>query len=233
MIQEYQTVNTNQLVVTQANTLVYAAYEMTLQEKRLLLLITSMIRKEHSKFHTYCIPVKQIAEFLEINKRIAYKVVDETCTKLMSRVLHIQKPNGDWDKLNWVSTARYRSKNTSETGEAELQIKIHDELHPLLLELRKQFASIPFEHIANLPSYHSIRIFEILFHQSQKLQISTVEISLHELKESLGVEKNYSNFSDFRRMVLEPAKKNLAKKTPISFSYQTIKKWTQSYCSKI
>ena len=221
---DYQTVNTNQLVITQANTLVYAAYEMTLQEKRLLLLLISMVRQDHTKFHTYCIPVRQIAEFLEIDKKRAYKVVDATCNKLMSRVLHIQKSNGDWDKLHWVSTARYRSKSTSKTGEAELQLKIHNELHPLLLELKKQFASIPLEHVATLPSYHSVRIFEILFHKSHKLQNPKVRIELDDLKKYLRVEEKYSNFADFRRMVLDPAKKNLEKKTPIKFTYTTIKK---------
>ncbi len=222
----FQTVNTNQLVITQANTLVYAAYEMTLQEKRLLLLLISMVRQEHTRFHTYCIPVRQIAEFLEIDKKRAYKVVDETCNKLMSRVLHIQKPSGDWDKFHWVSTARYRSKNSPEnqSGESELQLKAHDEMHPLLLELKKQFASIPLEHIANLSSYHSIRLFEILFHKSHRLQKPNLQIDLDDLKKSLGVEGKYSNFADFKRRVLEPAKKNLEKKTPIKFTYLTVKK---------
>ena len=219
----YQTIKSNQLVVTQANSLVYAAYELTLQEKRLLLLLISMVRQDHTKFHTYCIPVKQIAEFLGIDKKRAYKVVDATCNKLMSRVLHVQNPDGEWKKFHWVSTAHYMPKGKSRTGEAELELKIHDELHPLLLELKKQFASVPLEHIANLASYHSIRIFEILFHKSHKLQNPNVTIELDDLKKFLGVEEKYPNFSNFKKMVLEPAQKNLEEKTPIIFTYTPVK----------
>lgn len=220
---DYQIVETNQLVVTQANSLVYAAYEMTLQEKRLLLLLISMIRKEHDQFHTYYIPTKQIAEFLGIHNKTIYQVVKKVCSKLMSRVIHIQKPNGDWDELHWVATAKYRSRNTSKTGEAELQLRIHDELRPMLLELKKQFASIPFEHIANISSYHSVRIFEILYHTRQRLQKSQVRIPLEELKQSLGIADKYPNFANFRDKVLKPAQKNLTEKTLITFSYKTIK----------
>ena len=219
----YQTVNSNQLVVTQANSLVYAAYEMTLQEKRLLLLLISMVRQDHTKFHTYCIPVRQIADFLGIDKNAIYRVVRATCKKLMSRVLDVQKPDGEWKQFHWVSTAHYMPKGKSRTGEAELELKIHDELHPLLLELKKQFASVPLEHIANLSSYHSIRIFEILFHKSHKLQNPDVQIELDDLKKSLGVEEKYPNFSNFKKMILEPAQKNLKEKTPLKFTYSSIK----------
>ena len=220
----YQTVSSNQLVVTQANSLVYAAYEMTLQEKRLLLLLISMVRQDHTKFHTYCIPVKQIAEFLGIDTKRVYQVVRATCKKLMSRVLDVQKPDGEWKQFHWVSTAHYMPKGKSRTGEAELELKIHNELHPLLLELKKQFSSVPLEHIANLASYHSIRIFEILFHKSHKLQNPNVRIELDDLKKYLGVEQSYPNFSNFKIKILEPAQKNLEEKTPIKFTYSKVKK---------
>ncbi len=226
---ELESVNTNQLIVTQANSLVYAAYEMTLQEKRLLLLLFSMVRQDHTKFHTYRIPVKQIGELLEIDRTNIYRVLDKTCTKLMSRVLHVEAPKTKskkerWVKFHWVARAEYIPKEDSKTGEAELELKIHDELHPLLLELKKQFASVPLEHVANLPSYHSIRIFEILYHKSQRLQKSKIRIPLDDLKKSLGVENSYPNFSNFKTKILEPAKKNLVKKTPLKFTYLTVKK---------
>lgn len=220
---ELDSVDTNQLIVTQANSLVYAAYEMSLQEKRLLLLLFSMVRQNHTAFHTYRIPVKQIGELLEIDQSNTYRVLDKTCTKLMSRVLHMETDTKRWVKFHWVARAEYIPKKESRTGEAELELKIHDELHPLLLELKKQFASVPFEHIANLPSYHSIRLFEILFHKSQKLKKSKIRIRLNDLKKYLGVENNYPNFSNFKNKILEPAKKNLAKKTPIKFTYLPIK----------
>ncbi len=224
MAYQTQTVNSDQLIITQANSLVYAAYEMTLQEKRLLLLLISMVRKEHTKFHTYCIPVRQIAEFLGIDKNAIYRVVRATCKKLMSRVLDVQNPDGEWKQFHWVSTAHYMPKGKSRTGEAELELKIHDELHPLLLELKKQFASVPLEHIANLSSYHSIRIFEILFHKSHKLQNPKIRIELVDLKKSLGIEEKYPNFSNFEKMILKPAQKNLGEKTPIKFTYTKSKK---------
>ena len=219
----FQTVNENKLIVTQANNLVYAAYEMTLIEKRLLYLLFSMVRQNDKSFHTYHIPVRQIADFLEIDKQSIYKVLDETCTKLMSRVLHVQKPDGDWDKFHWVSRASYKSKGKSKTGEAELELKIHDELHPMLLELKKQFASVPFHLIAHLPSYHAIRIFEILYHKSQSIKLPEITIELTDLKKYLGVENKYPNFGDFKRRVLDMAQKHIKKSTPLIFTYQTIK----------
>lgn len=219
-----QIIETDKLLVTQANALAKAAYKMTLQEKRLMLLLISMIRKEDKTFTTYQAPVLQLADFLEIDQKKIYKVIKQVCDKLLSRVVHIDTGNGGWTKHQWVSRARYIPKAESDTGEAMLELKVHEDLRPMLLELSKRFSSVPFKQIASLPSNHSIRIFELLFHESYGLTKDTVHFELEILKKSLGIEGKYSNFKDFRVNILEKAQRDLEKKTPMSFSFTLEKK---------
>ena len=74
-----------------------------------------------------------------------------------------------------------------------------------------------------MPSYHSIRIFEILYDRSHQLQNSDIGIDLEELKNCLKLKDKYKNFADFKRRVLDQAKKDLEKGTPIKFTYSPVK----------
>ena len=98
-----QPVVQKKLVVTQSNALAKSVQKMTLQEKRLLLLVIAHIRKNDNDFLLYHIPIIHIKEYLGANDTGFYDYIRETTRKLLSRVVEIENENGGWEQFQWVS----------------------------------------------------------------------------------------------------------------------------------
>lgn len=214
------------MMVTQANKLSTAAYSMTLREKRLVMLVASVIRKDDEHMKRYSFPAADVMKFLGLeNNNNGYNELRSVTGDLLSRVVDISSPETKrgYKQFQWMASASYIPKEDSGTGQAMLELQAHSEMRPFLLELKEHFSSIPFAEIARLPSFHSVRIFEILWAKSHQLMRGTIKISLEELKKMLKLEKQYPNFADFRKRVLDKAQQDLDEKTPLSFTYEVEK----------
>ena len=220
-----QLVDAKTLVVTQANALARAAQTMTLQEKRLLLLVMSRIRQSDTDFTTYQIPVTEIQKLLDLSTKEAYRMLEDITKRLMSRVVKVDTPKGGWEMFQWVSKAKYVAREDPDNalGRTYLELRLHQDMRPLLLQLSKHFASIPLAQLVNLPSFNSVRLFEILYHESHQLQRHKLSFALDDLKLRLGAEGKYPNFADFERRILLKAQEDCQTHTPLHFSYSARK----------
>jgi plasmid replication initiation protein/uncharacterized Zn finger protein (UPF0148 family) len=218
------------LIVTQANALARSVQEMTLQEKRLLLLAISHIRQSDDNFVLYRIPVTRIREYLGLDDGSYYTRINKITTSLLSRVIEVEKENGDWEKFQWVSYCRYRRKGTSDMPEACLDIRMHDCLRPLLLNLQKYFGSVCLHQIAPIPGFNSMRVFELLYYSAmyskkeRKFKKSKLSFEVTDLKKRLGMEGKYRDFRDFRKDVLNRAQKDCEVYSPLVFTWEEEKK---------
>ena len=217
-------IDEHKLVITQENALACSVQEMTLQEKRLLMLVISHVDPKDQEFIKYRIPISAIKNYLGIKNKDIYKRTEELTTKLMGRVLHIEDDNGNWEKFQWLSYCKYLSKERDKKGEACIQIKIHEHLRPMLLNLTKYFGSVPLFQLAPMPSINSIRIFEILWHTSMQLMKTQLSFCLDDLKIKMHLKGKYNNFNDFKKNILEKAKKDCEKYTPLIFTYESEKR---------
>lgn len=226
-------VDPKKLIVSQSNDLVASAYKMTLQEKRLILLVISLIRKEDDCFKRYFLPIQQIQQYLEISSKDFYKRIRNIIENLMTRVIVFEDPRKgtipieeeQWRMFQWVSECRFIPAGRAPYGGAGISIKLNEELKGWLLHLKKNFASVPFKKIARMPSYNSIRIFEILYHESLSLKRAKFVLDLEGFKRRIGIEGKYPNYRDFRVMVLEKAQRDCEEKSPLGFSYEPIKRF--------
>jgi len=200
----------------QANKLVYSSYEMTLNEKRLLMLVICKLSMNMKAFPLMYVKVLDLKEYLEIEGESLSSNLRNTCRRLLKRLVEIESENGDWIAYQWVSQCRVIK------GTGVLEIELHKNLKPFLLQLNGLYQSIPFEHIAKIHKSHAVRIFEILWHKRNESRLSRnkVKIDLVELRKMLALGKRYPVFYDFRKRILEPAKVELGKSTPIGFTYE-------------
>jgi len=225
-----RSIDQKNLIVTQANALARSVQEMTLQEKRLLLLAISHIRQSDDNFVLYRIPVTRIIEYLGLDDGSYYTRINKITTSLLSRVIEVEKENGDWEKFQWVSYCRYRSKGTSDMPEACLDIRMHDCLRPLLLNLQKYFGSVYLHQIAPIPGFNSMRIFELLYYSAmyskteRKFKKYKLSFEVTDLKKRLGMEGKYRDFRDFRKDVLNRAQKDCEVYSPLVFTWEEEKK---------
>ncbi|MBF0168842.1 MAG: replication initiation protein [Alphaproteobacteria bacterium] len=209
-------IDRNKLVVTQANKLAEASYTMTLEEKRILLLLVSLVRREDKDFKTYRIPITDIRDYLGLRTNKLYEDIKRVAEALLSRVLHIPEEGEGWLKVGWVSSARYVPKGYRGAEVACLDLSFSPEMKPYLLELKAHFSSYMLQNVAGLRSFYSIRLYEIL---KSRRHMKSVSFNVPEIRKILKAEKKYGNYKDFRNRVILIAQNELAEKTDIAFEY--------------
>ena len=91
---------------------------------------------------------------------------------------------------------------------------------PFISQLTTEFTTYKLGKVAQLKSCYSIRLFELL---TQWKAVGQMEISIDKLKAALGIEGKFSEWRDFRRVVLERAVKELAEKSDLHFTYEVTK----------
>jgi len=207
------------LKADQANKLVYSSYEMTLNEKRLLMLAICKLSRDMAAFPLMYVKITDLRKYLEIEGTSIYTDIKSTCRRLLKRLVEIEDDKGRWIAHQWVSHC------IIDPGTGILEIEIHKKLKPYLLQLENLYQSISFEHIAKIHKSHAIRLFEILWHKrNEKGYLSnTVELDFESLCKMLALGKSYFRFSEFKRRILIPSQKELEKSTPIRFTYETKK----------
>lgn len=185
-------------VVTHSNQLTEARYSLTLGEQKVILFLISQISPQDTELHDYHIRVQDFGMMMGLKGNSLYQRMDETLDRLLSRVIHIPKQTG-YLKIGWVSSAEYIK------GQGLVQLRFDSKLKPYLLQLREQFTRYRLFVVTQFQSAYSVRIYMLL---KQYERIGEREFDLNEFREMLGIEKKkYSQFKDFRKWVLNQAKK--------------------------
>jgi len=207
----------DKLVVTQANKLIEASYTMTLEEKRVVLLMVSLVRKDDQDFQTYRIPITDIRDYLGLRTNKLYDDIKRVADSLLSRVLHIAEEGGGWLKVGWVASARYVPKGYKGAEVACLDLSFSPEMKPYLLELKSHFANYMLQNVAGLRSFYSIRLYELL---KSRRRLQSFTLAVADLRRMLKAEAKYANHKDFRTRVILTAQSELEQKTDIAFEFE-------------
>ncbi len=122
--------------------------------------------------------------------------------------------------MQWLSYCEYDSKRSI------IICSFHPKLKPFLIHLKEKFTIYDLSIVTQFQSIYSIRIYQLL---KQYLSIGKRTFEIGELREILGIDKEkYTVFKDFRRYVIDQAKKELDEKADISFDIEKIRE-----CRKI
>lgn len=210
-------IDRNKLIVTQSNKLVKASYTMTLDEKRIVILLLSVIRADDTDFKVYRFPITDIRDYLKLNTKNLYADIKKITGLLRSRNIDIPEDDGGWLQVGWVSSARYVPKGKYGADCACLDLKFDPDLKPHLLELKAQFSSYTLQNVASLSGFNHIRLYELL---NSYRKMRTVRFAPEELKRILKLDGKYDNYKDFKIRVLLAAQKELAEKTDLTFDFE-------------
>lgn len=201
-------------LVTKANVLVNANYDLSLQEQKLILTLASMVQPTDEEFKEYEFKIKDFMELLGVQDKSKYTEIPKITKELMKKVFEI-KEGKDILQLSWLSSARYK------TGEGLVILKFDSSLKPYMLQLKKLYTSYRLENILSLKSKYSLRLYEVLKSNQFK---KVWEVNLEDLKKLLGAtEKSYSVYQNVKNRIITQTHKELKEKTDISFDFEEIK----------
>ena len=207
-------------LVVKHNALTNASYSLSLIEQRLILLAIVDARKSGHGINTndpLIIAANDYAKQFSTHRNTAYQALQEACDHIFDRrfsyLLTNEKGKTERVVTRWVSEVRYVD------DEAIVKLIFSPSVVPLITELEKHFTQYELEQVAGLNSAYAVRLYEILM--SWRGSRKTELIELQELRNRLGVEGNeYLRMSDFKRRVLDLAKKQINEHTDITVNYK-------------
>lgn len=216
-------VDYNLAVVRKSNSLVEASYKLSVNEQRLILMLTASVKKDDQDFASYIISVKDFAKCLGLSKNNShYQRIADLITGLQKKVLTVtdtvvinNKTKERIQKINWLSYSAYIQ------GEGKIELCFHPKLKPYLLNLKERFTSYKFKEIAQLKSRFSVRIYELL-KQYEGLKKRTFK--LDDLRRILKIEPDqYNPYFNFKNRVILIAQRELNDNASITFDFEEIK----------
>lgn len=206
--------NNPHAVVRKSNTLIEASYKLSVNEQRLILMLSSSVRKDDKEFCPYRISIKEFAKLLDLKNKNVYQDVEDLVLSLREKTITIYQDDSVLH-TGWLSSIEYF------TGEGMLELSFDPKLKPFLLELKNRFTSYKLKMIIQLKSSFSIRIYELL-KQFEKIGVRVFDLT--DLREVLGIKPDeYPFYANFKARIILPAQKELMERTDIAFDFEEIK----------
>ena len=207
--------------VTKSNALIEASYRLTRTELQIVLYGISLINPTQKDFPlAYRIEKKRFAEMFDRHHGEIYNDIKDAIRKrFWERDFSYTNEKGKVVTCRWLTRIIHEDK----TGYVE--IKFSEDVQPYLHQLQKQFTTYYIDQVSKFKSIYSIRFYEhaIMELKKSKMKKISFKIEIEEIKNRLELNEKYKRFCDFKRFVLEPAKKEINKYSDIKFSYEVIK----------
>lgn len=200
--------------VTQSNHLIRAAYELSLNEKRLLMLALSKIDPtKWTQDWEITVFAKEWSDVYGRELKHAYGDLEHATTLIMDRKITFRTGPDVTEKKRTTETGRWVAWARYTPGDCKVTLEIPKGLRKYLafamLE-EEGFTSYKLLAAGKLRSPNSIRMYEFLMQfKSTGMLIITVD----ELRERLELHDKYKLFSDLRKWVIDPAVNDINKNT--------------------
>lgn len=202
-------------VVVKSNDFVKAKLDWTTVEHRITLAMIAQLRKEDAEFEYQRVRLKDVIELSGAKSQDLYSRGEEICDKLLDQKIKIREENEDGQReyrgYNLMSACKYVE------GSGIIRAKFNPDMRPFLLELKRRFTMYRLQFAMRLSTPYSIRLYEIT---KMRQDLRFVKMPIRELRETLSVEHKYKRFTDLKKHILEPARKEVKEKCDVYFTYR-------------
>lgn len=203
-------------IVTKSNYLIEAKYKLSVPEQKFLYHVISQISPNQTRLNLYRVSVAEINRITGCN--YTFPEAEEFLTTLKKRNVDVFDPSTNKRIVfSWMSIV------VSDRNSMTFDFAYDNAIKPYLLDLKERFTSYPIRFIHLLRRSSSIRLFELLYTLRQ-LPTKRRTYSYAELRHFLGIEDHeYPKYKDFRRWVIEPARKEIEHVTGMAIVYEDIR----------
>ena len=205
-------------LIRKSNNLIEAKYNFDIWEMRLFLILISQIRRDDTDFGTYRIHYRDVANTFGLNLKRGYAEIREAAKSLLDKKFYVDTIVDGFHRQDIYHIIRKISVlKEGQEGKAGIEnqeyidVKIEEEMKPLLLQLQKSFTTYDFDNITHLGLY-SIRIYELL---KQYESIGHRVLEFEEMKRMFELEHKYPQFANFFAKVITPSVKEINKYTDL------------------
>lgn len=194
------------LVITQSNDLAGSIQDMVLTEKRVLILNAAVIRRADTVLPSVRVDLADYRRIFGIENRKLTQELKAIVPTITTRNVILKHGKSSAGSMSVFHKFLVVSGEDSETGRAYMVSHIHEDMAPFFLGLTGNFFSMPLLVYSCFRSNYSLRLAELLAADGRGDASYTVTYAVGDLNERLGASSSY-NFAQFRRRVLDPAKR--------------------------
>lgn len=194
-------------LVSKSNSLVEAAYQITLNEQRILLASIAKIDSRKPMPREIRITAQEFADSFELpSSSSPYEYLREASEKLFDRKIRLDSPDGrETREIRWL-----QERAIYHAGQGAISLVFSDHVKKHLSMLHRDYTRFHLGRVAGLQSYFSIRLYEQLI---RFRDTGLLRIPLDDFKKRLGIEEKYPRFPDLKRRVIAPAVRELEAKS--------------------
>lgn len=203
-----------------------ARYQMTVQEKRILYQIIKAAQKARKgvrlkDYVGHQLPHHLYGQVVEIKiSDILIGEDNQNYTAAIKALSSFQKKTIEYEDQNVWRSSVILSDIVMFKREGYAELKVNDFVWDKLLDMAKGYSEYELNVAQSLQSTYSMRMYEFI--ASQKMAFDR-PIPIDVIKKALGIENKYKLFGDFKKRVLDVAKKELDEKSPKTFNYRVAK----------
>lgn len=202
--------------VVMQNRITQAFREMTIDEKRIIILASPLVRMSDASEKTSIeIMAVHFAQLSEIDTRSAYKQMKSASRKLMKRTFIYKDQDGDDTEVQWVIRSKYANGYVSMnfTDEVLYLLKFFDSFNPYTKYLKKNILALRLSYSIDL--YHLAKKYEAM---------GGFSMSLDEYRQELGTPKSYARINNLKENAVDGPIKEINEKTDINITYENVKR---------
>ncbi len=198
--------------------LVTAKFDFSPLALKILAALITAIKEDDGPDTIYQFRIKQFMDLSNTKDKRMYKEIKSALIEIMEKVIQIE------DENRWTGF-HILKKPVIEKNSGVIKLKFDEDIFPLLKETKKRYLQYEIKNILPLSSKYAIRLYEILKDiynketYNKNLDRVEVELEVSYLREVLLVPENYK-YADFKRRVIELAKKQINENTDLLFNYE-------------
>lgn len=202
--------------IVMQNTITQAFKEMSIDEKRLIISASPLVRLNEATEKTAIeILASDFAGFAGIDEKSAYKQMRSASKKLMKRTFVYNDKNEVETEVQWVIRSKYQNGYVTVffTDEVIELLKIFDSLNPYTKYLKEDILSLKLTYSIDL------------YHLAKKYQgMGGFTVTLDEYRKELGTPKSYKRINNLKDNAVDSPIKEINAKTDINISYENVKR---------
>lgn len=220
--------NNMDLIVIQ-NRLLHAISHLTLNERRLILFLSPIVRQETAKDpknRWFIVKAQDFAKCYDLKINNVYKSLSDTADSILEKAFWYwnYQDNNSFSKRTYKSGVSWVSECNYKEGVGRLDIRLDETVIEMLTVFDKNtgnfWTKYQKEWIINLGTYGIIMLEMVLSSLERDIKgYYTVE----HLREKFDCIETYPRFSDFKIRIIDKAIKEIAKHTPIRITYDVKK----------
>jgi plasmid replication initiation protein len=209
-------------LIRKSNNLIEARYKFDIWETRVFTKVLSLIKPEDTDFKTFRIQLKEVIDEFRLQKdKASYKLLRDATDNLMKKVFYVPyEVDGAMRERKFpiiIMSDTLKSANDEQTRQRNeyVELCIHPEMKPLLLELREKFTSYDVNNITGFRSVYALRIYE---HLKQYERIGRRIMDIEYLKRIFEITTEYPLFANFYQKIIQPAEEDINRHSDLTIT---------------